>query len=60
MSLDCTARSNESSLALAWPAIDRSANKAQKDGWGFHTLSTRYNAMETMPRKLADLLLKLV
>jgi pimeloyl-ACP methyl ester carboxylesterase len=58
--IHCTAKPNEGLLALAWPAIDRAARKAQEEEWGYYTLPAGHNVMETMPKELANLLLELV
>jgi pimeloyl-ACP methyl ester carboxylesterase len=58
--IHCCNKSEESPVALAWPAIDRAAEKARQNGWWYRTLATGHAPNETMPHELADLLLELV
>jgi hypothetical protein len=46
-------------VALAWPAIDRAAEKARQSGWWYRALATGHGPNETMPHELAALLLEL-
>lgn len=58
--IHCTDKSALSPVALAWPAIDRAAQAASRQGWWYRTLPTDHSPNHTMPHELADLLLDLV
>lgn len=55
----CTARSADSPVAPAWPAFDRAAEDARRQGWWFRELPTDHSPHETMPQELTTLLLEL-
>lgn len=55
----CTAKSLDSPVALAWPAIDHAAEVARRQGWWYRTLPTDHSPNHTMPHELAGLLLEL-
>jgi pimeloyl-ACP methyl ester carboxylesterase len=57
--IHCTAKSKDSPLALAWPAIDRAAENARQQGWWYRTLPTDHSPHRTMPQELSELLLEL-
>jgi pimeloyl-ACP methyl ester carboxylesterase len=57
--IHCTAKSKDSPVALAWPAIDRAAERARQQGWWYRCLPTDHSPHVTMPRELVDLLLEL-
>ena len=57
--IHCTAKPPDAPLALAWPALDRAAEQARRQGWWYRTLPTGHSPHQTMPRQLADLLLEL-
>ncbi len=57
--IHCTDKSPDSPVALAWPAIDRAAEKARREGWWYRTLPTDHSPNRTIPHELAGLLLEL-
>ena len=57
--IHCTAKSNNSPLALAWHAIDCAAEEARQQGWWYRTLPTDHSPHRTMPQELSELLLEL-
>jgi pimeloyl-ACP methyl ester carboxylesterase len=57
--IHCTAKSKDSPLALAWPAIDHAAETARQQGWWYRTLPSDHSPHRTMPQELSELLLEL-
>ena len=57
--IHCTSRSKESPVALAWPAIDRTAEDAKRQGWWYRSLPAEHGVNLTMPKELSEILLEL-
>ncbi|MCP4421961.1 MAG: alpha/beta fold hydrolase [Chloroflexi bacterium] len=56
--IHCLNKSENSPVAPAWSAIDRAAENARQSGWWYRTLATGHSPHQTMPHKLAALLLE--
>jgi hypothetical protein len=57
--IHCTARLKEGAVAFAYPAIDRAAEEAKRQGWWYRALPTVHGLNLSMPKEFADLLLEL-
>jgi pimeloyl-ACP methyl ester carboxylesterase len=57
--IHCTAKSKDSAVAFASPAIEKAAENARQQGWWYRELPADHGPEESMPRELADLLLEL-
>jgi pimeloyl-ACP methyl ester carboxylesterase len=57
--IHCTAKPQDSPLALAWLAIDRAADYARRQGWRYRTLPTDHSPHHSAPGALVDLLIEL-
>jgi pimeloyl-ACP methyl ester carboxylesterase len=52
-------RSKEGAVGLAWPAIERDAEEAKRNGWFYRDIAGGHSVMLTNPKLLADTLLEL-
>jgi pimeloyl-ACP methyl ester carboxylesterase len=57
--IHCTIRPENHRLNLAWPALDRAAEEAKKQGWWYREIEADHGVVFSKPKEVSEILLTL-
>ena len=58
--IHCTIRPENHRLSLAWPALDRAAEEAKKQGWWYREIEADHGVVFSKPNEVSEILLALL